>query len=258
MQTTSSLSLSTLATMVVAAIAVGGIARLTAMLGFEPGGLWVQDFWPRATAEPGRGSSIPSQDSFEPWTHEPLCTPSKPVAGSDTSLDTQYCVYTNTNFRCGRGISVVTTPSIAASIAASSAFLSSGDCERPATHPPYEEVELVGRGNGLLANRTIERSELLLLDSPTFLLNSYAYTDLDDLPRIKLMKKGMEQLPGPTRELTLGMAKAQGGYEVDDIIATNAFHQYFGEGTVHHTVLREAAVSSPHFFSAYPDNSRSM
>jgi hypothetical protein len=229
--------------MVVAAIAIGGIARLTAMLGFEAGGSWLQNFVSHPSSELGNGSFTPSLGPYEPWTHEPICVPSNSAADYDQSLDTQYCVYTNTNFRCGRGISVVTTPAIATTIAASAAFMSDYDCERPVHYPPYQEIELPGRGTGLIANRTIEQSELLMLDSPTFLLNTNAHDELDEQPRRMLMWKGMEQLPGPTRELTLGMAKHQGGDEIDDIIATNAFYQYFGEGTIHHTVLREAAVS---------------
>ncbi|KAF2093305.1 SET domain-containing protein [Rhizodiscina lignyota] len=155
----------------------------------------------------------------------------------------EFCVYTNINFRCGQGISVVTTPPIAATIAASAAFANRDDCGRMSPDNAYEEVQLPGRGNGLIANRPIQQSELIMLDSPIFVFNENAYEDLEDDPRRQLIWRGIDQLPAATKSLTLGMGKSAGGDAIEDIMQTNAFTQFFGDDNVkHETLLREAAL----------------
>jgi hypothetical protein len=232
-----------LAAIVIAAISFCDISRLEGILDLCRNRLRLHESTPYPSNAGENASFIPTTSAFEPWTHEPVCVSTIPSIDSDHKIDNEYCVFTNANFRCGRGVSIVTTRRIAASIASSTAFSEPKECGQHRIDPPYEIVELPGRGFGLLANRTIERSELLMLDSPTFILNSDAYSDLEAVSRTRLMWKGVNQLPDATRELTLGMAKHAGGDEIEDIIGTNAFIQYFGTDVAHNTILREAAVS---------------
>ncbi|KAL2019917.1 hypothetical protein VTK56DRAFT_9009 [Thermocarpiscus australiensis] len=62
---------------------------------------------------PGGGQgTCPVESDWSPWSHRPLCL--EPAEGDDRlSAD---CVFTLTTFRGNQGISVITTPNLAASI----------------------------------------------------------------------------------------------------------------------------------------------
>jgi hypothetical protein len=97
----------------------------------------------RAAANPSNGL----------WTHYPICT-----RGTSSPKETTFCVYTSSSFAFGRGISFIGTPESVDLISQNPAFHTSASSHREHTNkhpPPYDVVQLPGRGYSLLANTTL-------------------------------------------------------------------------------------------------------
>lgn len=187
------------------------------------------------------------EEDFAPWTSKPQCFFSE--IASD-GLNEHYCIYANKNFAEGRGITLITTPTIAAAVAKEPAFTDPdsikgmNDLVNPPWGPPaYEMKALPGRGFGMIANRTIFRGERLMQETPTFVYNRNLYDLFDDEDRIPLHWHGAYLLPDHTRDELLALHKHHGGDEVDDLMRTNAFGAYYGEPYVlHNNVLPRISV----------------
>ncbi|OCL02486.1 SET domain-containing protein, partial [Glonium stellatum] len=150
------------------------------------------------------------------------------------------CLFTNTHFRFGRGISFVTTPEIAIEITRSYEF---SDYERlpPSEPPPYRAEELLGRGIGLLANRTIKSGETVMGNPPVIVLMQKALDTLEREQRYALLHKAVGQLPEQTQTQIRALAKSRGGDEIGDIVQTNSIGQSYGKGVRHLSIVPEAA-----------------
>ncbi|TAQ83479.1 hypothetical protein B7494_g8194 [Chlorociboria aeruginascens] len=157
-----------------------------------------------------------------PWTHKPQC---------ESNLDgTQsFCVYTDTNFGHGRGISFFTSPGIASHLSHLPAFADSRVHEHIdfSAPRPYEIRYVSGRGNGLFATRELRRGDLILADLPVGVYSSNALA-IDHEEDYALLSTAFDQLPKRTRELFMDMAiMHEGGNPVMERININAFHGIF-------------------------------
>jgi hypothetical protein len=173
--------------------------------------------------------------SFEPWTHEPQC-----ITDQDSK---EYCVYTNQNFANGRGISFFTSPSIAKRVVSLPAFVERGihDSTNKFVDPPWEIRNILGRGNGLFATRTLHRGDEIIADTPVGVYQSGAF--FPDYPiGYKYLRKTFDQLPNATREIILRTAAHSPGDPIMERINTNAFAGDF-EGAPHFLLYPETAVS---------------
>lgn len=178
----------------------------------------------------------------DPWMIAPICLP-------DATEDDEFCVFTSESFWGGRGISIFTKPSIAREMAQLPAFtkptnntspLSENDCREP----PFYVAAIPGRGMGVIANRTIERGDLIMAVAGVAIYhNDCVDKDFDDyLPHKEaLMKLSVDQLPAPTRELFLSMAAHNESAELYiEKIYTNTFGEDFGDEE-HSLVVPETA-----------------
>jgi hypothetical protein len=178
---------------------------------------------------------------YEPWSHEPYCV--GPTWDKPGNTDRIFCVYTSKTFRNGRGLSVFTTPDVAATIASNQAFKdpeSLPEFEKKEDTLSYRAKELPGRGIGLFANRLIKTGETILTDQPTFIVHRKAYTHFSEDNQEILQWRGLLQLPEEGRKTTRALAKFGLGDEIIDVIQTNGFStSYFS--TQHVQLVPEAA-----------------
>ena len=168
------------------------------------------------------------------WTEEVKCIP-------NTNTSENYCVYTNSKFANGRGISFLTTPAIAARVTSLSAFTQSGlyDNVNVFDDPPWEVKYIPGRGNGLFATRTLHRGDPILADTPVGVYHSDAFPHDFPLEYIYL-HTAFIQLPQPTQKLFLSTMAFAEGDPIMERINTNAFSGEF-EGASHFLMYPETA-----------------
>lgn len=176
-----------------------------------------------------------------PWTHNPTCInlvlSSSDGAGRGVHQD--YCVYTNVVFASGRGISLVTTPEIAASLTAET-FQPYLETE---FEVPYEAKETEDRGIGLFASKDIKAGETLIKKAPALFVAKDVLASPSKTRRSLLLGTSVKQLPEKTRREFMGLVKSMGGEEVEDRVLTNGFGVKVWDGTSHLVVVPEAAVS---------------
>lgn len=185
---------------------------------------------------------------YSPWSYKPQCI--KATEASGGANDT-YCIFTSREFAEGRGITVFTTPHLAAEMASKPAFAKPetiagmNDLVNPPWGPPpYEKRVLPGRGFGMIANRTIFRGERIMQETPSLVYNRDMFSIFGDEDRIPLQWNGAYQLPEETREELLALHMQHGGDKIDDLMRTNAFGAYYGDPWVlHNNVLPRISVS---------------
>ena len=175
-------------------------------------------------------------DTANPWTHIPACL-------SDTNNQT-YCVYTNTNYANGRGISFFTTPEIADYVVTLPAFANNPLAPHVNnwTDVPYEIRNIPGRGNGVFATRKLERGDVILAETPVGVYMSDAFFPDHDLG-YEYLRKTYERLPERTREEFEKLSMHNEGHPIMERVNTNAFAGEFGEDA-HFWVHPQTAVSS--------------
>lgn len=161
--------------------------------------------------------------SWLPWTFPPVCI------APEKATDSKLCVFTYTRLRGEVGVSIVTTPEVAA---AGVGILEDTDPKwinwargRPlvvSDPPPYEVRDLKDRGMGVIANRTIRKDEVVMLRYPVIVRimdpRPWKHQDI-----MKLLHRAAVQLPPKEGMQMMKLAHSKGGYIVDDIINTNAF-----------------------------------
>jgi hypothetical protein len=155
-----------------------------------------------------------------PWSFWPECF--TPKADADP-----FCVFTDTSFASGRGVSIITTQDLAYSMLENDAFIRPAALERSNNYqnPPFYQHEFPGKGRGLVANKTLHRGDQIMASTPILLVD----VDLDDLPepeRLALLYRGVASLPPSTHDLfwtLMGRSETGEADAIDDRITTNYF-----------------------------------
>jgi len=94
----------------------------------------------------------------------------------------------------------------------------------------WELVDVPGKGKGVVAKRTIQPGEIIMLDYPVTITPTKFFNDLNPQRR-GLAGVAMAQLPNPSLVLDLAHSDEGGGIaRVDDVIKTNAFGAEFASG----------------------------
>jgi hypothetical protein len=197
-----------------------------------------------STGRPGQCSNDFAKIYFAPQSHRRATL--VPELTNDTQLpqcfpteDEPLCLYTSLTFSRGRGISIITTPSIARTLATKAAWaqpsiLDDVNVERA---PPYEARSLPGRGIGLIMNTTLQRGDRIFSHTPAIVINHDAFDDISEADRLPLQKRAVEALPKHTRDLFMALCGHFGGDLIDDIINTNSFEVELGEDEESHSVV---------------------
>lgn len=190
-----------------------------ALLGFAHVSISSQD----ELAQHYAGSSL-GHNAIDPsWSEVPSCSNSR-------STSEEFCVYTNTEFANGRGISVIASSTQAQALLRLPAFtkptILSSLGVNTLVSPPFYTVQLEGRGVGLVANRTIRQGEWLMSFTPAFMMTKDAITSMTRKDRLSLQRLALEQLPLPLQSsiyALYGQSDDAANDPVEDILNTNSF-----------------------------------
>ncbi len=161
------------------------------------------------------------------WTHSSQC-----IQG--VGADDPICVFTDTTFAAGRGISLVTAPRRANYVATAPAFAEPETVRNinedldgiiPAK---YEMRELPGKGMGLIATAHIRRGEPIMANTASLMIDYRAFTELTKPQYKALQAHAVDNLPAAHRALVLNLSTHSSSplphiERVDRIAATNCF-----------------------------------
>lgn len=174
--------------------------------------------------------------SWAPWSHQPYCIE------PDFSIDgpTKYCVFTSSTFRGGLGISLITTPDIAASLAPEiddAAMLSRLEDARPAlggSNKRYGVKTFLARGKGVVTRRQVEKWERVMVDYPVLVAANDLFNEevLSEDEAAELREVALKRLPEETQKAVLALSKNKGGEVISDIMRSNMFGLEF-DGVAH-------------------------
>ena len=157
----------------------------------------------------------------------------------------RYCVYTDTQFWGGRGISLVTTAETF-----DTAVLKA--LKRSYQHPEFitqvatdafEEHEIPGKGIGLVAKRILRRGELLISEPPSLLVHLNMRANVTDKKRMEMQRAAVNALPLRARSETLELMGHFGGDPIEDRLDTNSFAVTLAKWLDHHALFTQTSVS---------------
>ncbi|KAF6813882.1 A/G-specific adenine glycosylase [Colletotrichum plurivorum] len=186
--------------------------------------------------------------SKELWTYPLRCVSSKQSPAGESKP--AYCLFTSAPLRGYSGISIITTPEIAADAFSSDALKDSYDFWRweervsnlgpiwDAQGPSYAVKDIPGKGKGVVARRDIRIGEVFMLDYPVILAHRGLLDSLGPDYRQKFFPAAIEQLPETAREKVMALARisADKSNYAEDILTTNACGVFLG-GTESHVGL---------------------
>ncbi|KAK2067066.1 hypothetical protein P8C59_000832 [Phyllachora maydis] len=162
-------------------------------------------------------------DKTSPWTTTPLCS---------TTDSTDYCLFATSAFRNGHGISLVSSPHVAAELAGHDAFADAPDPRRP--RPPKWRLDHVGggRGRGAVASGPVRRGEVIVADVPALLLDTAFLRAVRPHHRRRLLRRALAALPEATQAEVLGLSHGDGPQPLDGILALNAHGVGMDDGRI--------------------------
>ncbi|KAK0738003.1 hypothetical protein B0T18DRAFT_334134 [Schizothecium vesticola] len=168
-----------------------------------------------------------SPPPHHPWSYPPWCTPPAGKASTAAKL----CTYTVTNLRgSSRGLSLLTTPYVAASLAPhiqdpDVAWLEKQRGSRlfSASDGPFTITQAQNKGLGVFATRRIQEGETLMANTPILIrLTEQRHWRVRDV--YTGLSHASTRLPRREKQALLGLSRKEDGYVVDDILRTNGFH----------------------------------
>ena len=177
--------------------------------------------------DPARSSQ--KADWWSPWSFPPYCV--KPAKVGDYAPE--YCLYTSATFRGSHGVSIITTPDLAASLVDSlddslvpdqhrhhpSSFID----PKNASDLPYDVHDLPGMGKGVLARKGIAKWGIVMVDWPVLMLPMDYQKYFTVHQRRALLGRAIQQLPRAQQDAVLALAHSTGGELIEDILQTNIF-----------------------------------
>ncbi|KAK4248619.1 hypothetical protein C7999DRAFT_30983 [Corynascus novoguineensis] len=125
----------------------------------------------------------------------------------------------------GGGMSLITSPRMAHVVADSQDSLLSSGIEPEA----FYEVEIPGKGSGLIANRTIRKGEIIMQRAPALLIQNHPHIDFEPGLRLEMYQAAVDRLPEPTRTNFL----RQTGDTIYEKVQKNSFRVFVDGDTQH-------------------------
>ncbi|KAL2156435.1 hypothetical protein VTH82DRAFT_1180, partial [Thermothelomyces myriococcoides] len=185
--------------------------------------------WPVCVADQRRLEQLQGGGYDDVWTHSSPC-----LQGRDA--EHPICVFTDTAFAGGRGISLVTTPQRARYFASKPAFTRPGTVDNinqdlnQTVPAKYEMRHIPGKGMGLIATSHIRRGDLIMANTPSLMTDYRAFSELSKSEYTSLQAAAVSQLPAfhANRILTLSAHVTDTSHLtreelIDKIAATNSF-----------------------------------
>lgn len=214
--------------------------------------------WTVCSSDTIGGSSIlrpvegtcPLANNWLPWSQEPFCL----EPGDDDSSAPADCVFTLATFRGNQGISLITTPDLAASLTEQlddshvsprlKRQLSSPGEHQQDNTTAYEIKDFPGRGKGLVAKYGFAKHDVVMAGFPVLVIRlDFINEDRYTLRQKRLMtKRSVTQLPPEQKKSIMGLARSTGGDPIMDALRTNGFGVEI-EGVQHLALFTDGSVS---------------
>jgi len=171
--------------------------------------------------------------NYGPWTDRPYCLYPRSIG-----LKQKFCVYSSSVFNNNAGISIVTTPEAAASLANAAGNLFPAWCNRghlahgvdltaeQAAPLPYKVVSMPGKGKGVIATRKISQFEHIMVSYAAMIVdNEFIPAEGEQAPveSWRLFQRALDQLHDKKRFLSLATSRGEEVHIVEDVCRTNAF-----------------------------------
>ncbi|KAK4443830.1 SET domain-protein 5 [Podospora aff. communis PSN243] len=177
--------------------------------------------------------------NYSPWTETPYCLYPRSIGSKQ-----KFCVYTSSVFNNNAGISIVTTPEAAASLAnAAGNFLPAWRNRGHLAHGgeltaeqeaglPYKVVAMPGKGKGVIATRRIAQFEHIMVSYAAMIVdNEFIPREGDGeqegdpapVESWRLFQRALDQLTDKARFHNLATSRGKDVHVVEDVCRTNAF-----------------------------------
>ncbi len=176
--------------------------------------------------------------SWSPWTQRPHCL--EPAYEINTP---EYCVFTDNAYRGNRGLSMLTTPDMAAAVASmlDDTTVVPELLEMENKHRPWVVKNIRGRGKGVVARRFIEKWERIMINFPSVIVRTDYLDVLDEDEAKELRHLAVERLSKSQQKAILALAHSTGGELINDILKTNIFGIEI-EGVPHMGLFNQGSV----------------
>lgn len=148
------------------------------------------------------------------WTHPPRC--------ANTANNSEICVFTNSNFRNGRGLSILADPKDIADIDWIELFNKASNLDALNRAEGFRESLIPGKGMGLVADRVISKGETLMSSTPLLVEHDNTYA-LDPEVVAELRDVAVERMSEEQQTMFLSQHRQWGGHHASDIMITNSF-----------------------------------
>jgi hypothetical protein len=177
------------------------------------------------------------EEEYAPWSYPPTCTHML------ESINHKLCVYTDTTFSHGRGISIFTTPRLAAQFASLPAFKDPSSQEHEHINTlsgTWHATSIPNKGIGMLASRPLNFKDRVTAYTPAFV--AYLEGELSTHEREHWWRRAIEQLPEKIQNDFLSLTYVYGDerIRVQDIVKANTFQIEVG-GVNHLAVFPETS-----------------
>lgn len=147
------------------------------------------------------------------WTHPPECAKAN---GSEI------CVFTNSNFKNGRGLSILADSKDIADINWNELFTRHRNPDGLNRAKGFREALIPGKGMGLVADRTFAKGETLMSSTPLLVEHDSAYA-LDPEVVGDLRDVAVERMSKEQQTMFVSQHRQWGGHHASDIMVTNSF-----------------------------------
>jgi hypothetical protein len=107
----------------------------------------------------------------------------------------------------------------------------------------FEEVQMPGKGVGLVAKRFLPKGDLLISEPPSLMVHLDMRAAVPEKHRLQMQQEGVDRLPLLTKSETMGLMGHWGGDPVEDILDTNSFTITVHAANDHHALFIQTSVS---------------
>lgn len=147
------------------------------------------------------------------WTHQPQCA---------TANDSEICVFTNSHFKNGRGLSILADSKEVADIDWIELFTKPSNPDGLSRAEGFREALIPGKGMGLVADRTFAKGETVMSSTPLLVEHDSAYA-LGPEVLGELRDVAVERMSKEQQTIFLSQHRQWGGHHASDIMVTNSF-----------------------------------
>lgn len=188
-----------------------------------------------------------SPGTWGPWGWSPVCFVPEQASAS-------YCLVSSADYNSRRGLSVIAQkdfiPQLQKALSDEGVAAAASEHLAPISTEVYEQMEIPGKGIGVVARQRIARGTSFMVSLPGMIVENEFRVLLDtDANAQELYRRAVDQLAD--RDRVMGLARSVGGEPLEDVLRTNA-HTARVAGRNLALVYPEVAVSLCQPVLAFP------